>query len=98
MVNKKEVTSIYDPERLSTLRDLQEISLNYGHELYNYTEEALQEIHITKLNLFKKFGTIAVFKKYLQNLGFEESFVRPPLSNLSTDDFLKLKSSNLVQL
>ncbi|MFX0133415.1 MAG: dihydrodipicolinate synthase family protein [Candidatus Hodarchaeota archaeon] len=49
-------------------------------------------------NLFKKFGTIAVFKKYLQALGFEESFVRPPLSNLSDADFSKIRSSNLISL
>ncbi len=49
-------------------------------------------------NLFKEFGTIAGFKKYLQALGYEESFVRPPLSDLSNEDFLKLKSSNLIHL
>ncbi|NVM04021.1 MAG: dihydrodipicolinate synthase family protein, partial [Candidatus Helarchaeota archaeon] len=62
------------------------------------TAEKGQNEIIKLRNLFKKFGTIAVFKKFLQDLGFEESFVRPPLSNLSKDDFLKLKSSNLVSL
>ena len=62
------------------------------------TAEKGQNEIIKLRNLFKKFGTIAVFKKYLQDLGFEESFVRPPLSNLSTDDFLRLKSSNLLSL
>lgn len=81
LVNKKEVTSIYDPERLSTLRDLQEISLNYGHELYNYTEEALQEIHITKLNLFKKFGSygIQLYREALQTFFKEQSHLFPNL-------------------
>lgn len=59
----------------------------------------IEQNEIIKLrNLFKEFGTIAVFKKYLQDLGFEASFVRPPLSDLSGEDFLKLKSSNLIHL
>ncbi|MFX1450189.1 MAG: 4-hydroxy-tetrahydrodipicolinate synthase [Promethearchaeota archaeon] len=48
--------------------------------------------------LFKEYGTIPVFKKYLQALGFEESFVRPPLSNLSDEEFSKIKSSDLINL
>lgn len=44
-------------------------------------------------DLFKKFETISAFKKYLPILGFEESFVRPPLFDLSDEEFSEIESS-----
>ncbi len=60
-------------------------------DLNSAEKEQHELIHVR--SVFKKLGTIAIFKKYVKLYGLEESFVRPPLVNLTDEEFEGLKKS-----
>ncbi|MHA1385817.1 MAG: dihydrodipicolinate synthase family protein [Candidatus Helarchaeota archaeon] len=59
----------------------------------NITAEKVQHELIHIRSMFKKLGTIAIFKKWIRLHGFEESYVRPPLNDLSEEEFNGLLTS-----
>ncbi|MHA1799623.1 MAG: 4-hydroxy-tetrahydrodipicolinate synthase [Candidatus Helarchaeota archaeon] len=68
-------------------------------EIYNkfkkgkISEASLFQEEIKKIRtIFKKYNSISAFKQYLLELGFNKSFVRPPLTNLSINDFNSLRN------
>ncbi len=62
----------------------------YCERRYEEAEEAQGEItNIRKI--FKEFETISAFKLFLEQYLLEKSYVRPPLVNLTQEEFQKLK-------
>ncbi|MHA1376786.1 MAG: 4-hydroxy-tetrahydrodipicolinate synthase [Candidatus Helarchaeota archaeon] len=51
------------------------------------TAEKVQHELIHIRSMFKKLGSIAIFKKWIKLHGFDECYVRPPLNDLSEEEF-----------
>lgn len=56
----KDKTTIYDVDRRSTLRDLEEIAEEYGYSLDVFSEDSLKEVHMMKHKIHKEFGNIGI--------------------------------------
>ncbi|MEB9673235.1 MULTISPECIES: hypothetical protein [Bacillus cereus group] len=80
-VKRENVTSIYEPERLATLRDLRDIAIRYGHDLEQFEQSSLEKIHMTKKKLYDNFGKYGVqlYRDSLQRFFQEQSFIFPRL-------------------
>ncbi|MED1202589.1 hypothetical protein [Heyndrickxia acidicola] len=60
-------STIFDPDRRSTLRDLAKIAYEYGYSIDLFPQEALEEVHMTKHKIFKEFGQLGI-KIYRESL------------------------------
>ena len=70
----KDKTTIYDTDRRSTLRDLEEIASKYDYSLDVFSEDALKEVHMVKHKIHKEFGNlgIAIYRESIRSF-FEHS-------------------------
>ena len=77
---RENVTSIYEPERLATLRDLRDIAIRYGHDLEQFEQSSLEKIHMAKKNYTIILGNMAYsYIETAYNAFPEQSFIFPRL-------------------
>lgn len=70
----KDKTTIYDTDRRSTLKDLEEIASKYDYSLDVFSEDALKEVHMVKHKIHKEFDNlgIAIYRESIRSF-FEHS-------------------------
>ncbi|GAB6501227.1 hypothetical protein [Bacillus cereus] len=81
LVKKEKVTSIYDPNRLATLRDLRDVANLYNHDLEQFSQSSLEKVHMAKKKLFDNFGNygIELYRECLHSFFEEQSHRFPQL-------------------
>lgn len=63
----KDKTTIFDADRRSTLNDLNQIATKYDFSLDVFSQQSLEEVHMTKHKIHREFGNLGI-KIYRESL------------------------------